>query len=159
MVHAEDDVEARRRAIVAVADRRIQLPANLCLLLGCLGGALDVGMAISASLAGNTVLFIVWIFGFVPAALLAAGGLQLRRLDGWNPVWAGLLLTVFHAVFTAGAVAFFGWPMWWLSLAASAPAPVLILWMARLEEDQEIRMARNLRYPPKPRDPVDYQVL
>lgn len=157
--HDEDGVEARRRALVARARQRMVVPAIVLSVLGVLQLVSGIGVALLGSRTGVFSVFAGGTLWCLPGALVLGAGLVLRRLRGWNLVFSGLLFTIAISLMVAGVLVYAGLPFAWAPLIPAAAGMGLIIWQARLEEDQEIRTARNLVYPPKPRDPVDYQVL
>lgn len=155
----EEEIEARRVALVARARARMKIPAMVMTLLGVLQLVSGLGVAIVGSRTGVFTVFVAGALWCLPGALTLGAGLVLARLRGWNLVFSGLLFSVAISLMVSGVLAFAALPFAWAPLFPAAIGMALLVWQARLEEDQEIRMARNLVYPPKPRDPVDYQVL
>ena len=155
MTEAED--EARRRALVARARHRMKVPATVLIGLGVAQTLGGMAVAFYGSRTGVFPIFLVGTLACGPGAIVFGGGLALRKLRGWNLIFAGLLSTIAIAVVIGGTLAFYEVPGVWLVTGPIAVGLGLLIWQARLEEDSEIRAARSLIYPPKPREAVDFQ--
>jgi len=153
----DPQIEARRQATVDRARQRMRLPGLVLGILGVVQLLSGVGVALLGTSISDFFVFMAGTAWCLPGALLLGAGLVLHRLRGWNLVFSGLLFTVAISLLVGGMLAFANLPGAWAPLIPALAGLILLVWSARLEEDHEIRAARNLVYPPAPRDPSDLQ--
>ncbi len=150
-------IDARRRAVVSEACIRARTPATVLIAVGLLWAIGAVALYLMAKVQGSQLLALVAIGAMGPAALVGMGGWLLRRLRGWNVVWAGLLIGIalWGFVLVLAVLEQVQGPSW-IGAPLAITGIVALVWMARFGEDGHIREARTLVSPRTgPVDPVD----
>ena len=152
-MHTQDEDEARRRAVVIEARRRMHSPGFSLMALSAtqLVGAVVVFASgrMSAEL-GVTLSGLLLLF---PFPVLLAGGLFVRQLRGWNLCYIGLLGSAGLWALASIAMQYVGFSTFPAVVGPGFAILVGIvgtIWMAQLGEQAHVRAAMSILQPLDP---------
>lgn len=152
-MHTTDDDEARRKAVVDEARRRLNTPGQVLMILA--GAQLVAALAVYGAGVSDGVLAVRLsaILLLLPAPFLLAGGLLLRRVGGFNLAFFGLLSSTALWALAIVAMLYNGFgqvPGFYLPLVAIAVAFAGAIVLAQLGEQAHVRAARSILRPIDP---------